>query len=93
MVHRSTDKDPDKAKAFKKAFGYTIDDADDLINQINKNLPDYQAVRKGDRGWGETYEVVMELEGKNGKTAKVLTAWIDYENNGEMRLTTVHVDN
>ena len=39
-----------------------------------------------------TYEVVMNLVGPNGKAAKVLTGWIDDKNNGEMRLTTVHID-
>ena len=39
-----------------------------------------------------TYEVIMDITGPNGKTAKVLTAWIDDRNNGEMRLTTIHVD-
>lgn len=39
-----------------------------------------------------TYEVIMDITGQNGKTAKVLTAWIDDKSNGEMRLITVHVD-
>lgn len=39
-----------------------------------------------------TYQVIMEIEGLNGKTAKVLTAWIDDKITGEMRLTTVHID-
>ena len=47
---------------------------------------------KGDRGYGMTYEVIMDITGPNGKTAKVLTAWIDDRSKGEMRLTTVHVD-
>ncbi len=86
------DKDPDKAKVFKRALGFTADDADELIRKINRNLANYPAIPKGNRGWGETYEVVMDIEGKNGKTAKVLTAWIDDQENGEMRLTTAHVD-
>lgn len=86
------DKDPDKARAFKSALGYDLDNANDLIEQINAKLPEYEAVPKGDRGWGMTYEVIMDITGPNGKTAKVLTAWIDDKNNGEMRLTTVHVD-
>ena len=86
------DKDPDKARAFKRALGYVLDNADDLIGQINAKLPEYEAVPKGNRGWGMTYEVVMDITGPNGKTAKVLTSWIDDKNNGEMRLTTVHVD-
>ena len=86
------DKDLDKARAFEKALGYTVKNADDLIEQINEKLSDYEAVEKGDRGWGMTYEVVMDITGPNGKTAKVLTGWIDDKNNGEMRLTTVHID-
>ena len=86
------DKDPDKARAFKKALGFTMDNADDLIEQINEKLQKYEAVEKGDRGWGMTYEVIMDITGPNKKTAKVLTAWIDDKSNGEMRLTTVHVD-
>lgn len=86
------EKDPDKARAFKSALGYDLDNADDLIEQINAKLPDYEAVEKGDRGWGKRYEVIMDIEGPNGKTAKVLTAWIDDKNTGEMRLTSVYVD-
>jgi hypothetical protein len=86
------EKDFNKAEAFKKALGYTLDNADELIAQVREKLPDYKAVEKGDRGWGMTYEVIMNIKGPNGKTAKVLTAWIDDNKNGEMRLTTIHVD-
>ena len=86
------DKDSDKARAFEKALGYTVDNADELIEQINEKLSSYKAVEKGDKGWGMTYEVIMDITGPNGNTAKVLTGWIDDKNNGEMRLTTVHID-
>lgn len=86
------EKDINKAKAFEKALGYTKENAEELIQQIRKKLPDSEAVEKGDRGWGMTYQVIMEIEGLNGKTAKVLTAWIDDKITGEMRLTTVHID-
>ena len=85
-------KDANKAEAFRKALGYTLDNVNALIEQISQKLPEYDAVEKGDRGWGMTYEVVMDITGPNGKTAKVLTAWIDDKNSGEMRLTTIHVD-
>ena len=85
-------KDPNKAEAFEMALGYTTQNADHLIEQIRSNLPLYQAIEKGDRGYGMTYEVIMDITGPNGKTAKVLTAWIDDRSKGEMRLTTVHVD-
>lgn len=86
------EKDINKAEAFRMALGYTLENVDDLIKQIHVKLPEYNAVKKGDRGWGMTYEVVMNITGPNGKTAKVLTAWIDDKNSSEMRLTTVHVD-
>jgi SPP1 gp7 family putative phage head morphogenesis protein len=88
----NSDRDPNKARVFKTALGYTMSNAAELIQQIRDKLPDYEATEKGDRGWGMTYEVIMDITGPNGKTAKVLTAWIDDKDNGEMRLTTVHVD-
>lgn len=86
------DKDPDKARAFEKALGYTMDNADELISQIYDKIPEYNAKEKPDNGWGKRYEIIMDIMGPNGKTAKVLTAWIDDKNTGEMRLTSVYVD-
>lgn len=86
------DKDPDKAKAFEKALGYTVDNADELISQIYDKISKYNAKEKPDNGWGQRYEVIMDIVGPNGKTAKVLTAWIDDKNTGEIRLTSVYVD-
>lgn len=85
-------KQPDKAKAFREALGYTINDAEELINNIISNLDKFSAKEKPDNGYGKRYEVVMILNGKNGKRAKVLTAWIDDNKTGEMRLVTAHVD-
>ena len=38
------------------------------------------------------YEVKMQLTGPNGKTADVLTAWINDKNSTEMRLTSAYID-
>lgn len=92
MYALNPERDANKARAFQAALGYTLENVDDLISQIHEKLPTYNAVEKGDRGYGMTYEVVMDITGPNGKTAKVLTAWIDDKNNGELRLTTLHVD-
>lgn len=86
------DKDPDKANAFKSALGYTTNNVDELIKQIYDKLPEYDAKEKPDNGWGKRYEVKMDITGANEKTAKVLTAWIDDKNTGEIRLTSVYVD-
>lgn len=85
-------KDPNKAKAFKEALGYDLSNSDELIHNIKEHLSEFNAVEKPDNGHGRRYEVVMELTGPNGKTANVLTAWIDDTKTGEMRLTTAYVD-
>jgi len=84
--------DRNKAVAFERALGYNIGNADKLIEQIKANLRKFPAIAKKDKGYGTRYEVVMEIEGVNGKSAKVLTGWIDDASSGEMRLITVHVD-
>ena len=61
------ERDADKAAAFKAALGYTSENAEELIRQIYDKLPEYEAVEKGDRGWGMTYEVIMDITGPNGK--------------------------
>lgn len=86
------EKSPDKAQAFEEALGYTLENADDLIEQIRENLPKFNAKEKGDNGYGMRYEVIMRLKGPNGKEANVLTAWIDDKTNGEMRLTSAYID-
>lgn len=63
-----------------------------MIKQIYDKLPEYDAKEKPDNGWGKRYEVKMDITGANEKTAKVLTAWIDDKNTGEIRLTSVYVD-
>jgi len=83
---------PNKAVAFALALGYNIGNASQLVELIRLNLKKFPASEKGDIGYGMRYEVTMNLIGVNGKTAKVLTGWIDDVSNGEMRLTSVYVD-
>lgn len=86
------EKDPDKAAAFRLALGYTMPDAEKLVNTIRANLKHFACTEKSDLGHGMRYEVIMLLTGKNGKTANVLTAWIDDKKTGEMRLINAYVD-
>lgn len=86
------DGDANKARAFKEALGYDMSNYKDLIENIRENLPKFEAKEKGDSGFGMRYEVKMQLTGPNGKTADVLTAWIDDKKSKEMRLTSAYVD-
>jgi hypothetical protein len=85
-------KQPDKARAFRLALGYDKSNYQSLMDEIATGLPYYEATPKGDIGFGMRYEVVMQIKGANGKTASVLTAWIDDKSTGEMRMTNAYVD-
>jgi len=86
------EKDKDKAVAFSRALGYNLNNYKDLIINIKNNISNFPAKIKPDMGHGTRYEVVMTLTGANGKTANVLTAWIDDNQKNEMRLTNAYVD-
>jgi len=86
------EKDTNKATAFNLALGFKREHAEMLITAIKNNLSEYPATPKGDSGHGMRYEVIMDIIGINGKTAKVLTAWIDDKKSGEMRLINAYID-
>ena len=77
--------------AFERALGYNINNYDKLICNILQNIKNYPVVEKPDKGHGKRYAIDMELTGENGKTARVVTAWIDDTRTGEMRLTSAYV--
>lgn len=83
------EKDIDKATAFKKALGYDMTNADDLIDNILDHVDESRLVPKTDIGYGMRYEYVVELTGPNGKKANVLTGWI--QDGKKKRLTSVYV--
>lgn len=82
----------DKAIAFQKALGYNKSNADELIVNIQKNLSRYPAKIKSENPYGQLFEVSMQLEGPNGKTAWVKTGWIIRDGEKAPRLTSVYVD-
>jgi hypothetical protein len=80
-----------KYAAFKDALGYDLNNAALLMENIRSNLTRFPAEYKGNKGYGDTYSVLMKLTGENGKTANVITAWIDDTTTDEMRLTSAYV--
>ena len=83
---------PDKAFAFEIALGYNLDNVEKLIKNIIQNINKFPAKSKGNKGYGTLYEVALVLTGENGKSARVLTGWIDDVFTGEMRLVSIYVD-
>lgn len=84
-------KQPDKARAFKEALGYTLANYQDLINNIRTNLDIKSLKYKKANQDGDLYEFVMALIGANGRQANVMTAWIYDYKESELRLITAHV--
>lgn len=82
---------PDKARAFREALGYTKANYQDLIDNINRNLDKKHMVFKENNGHGDIYEYVMCLRGTNGKDANVCTGWIVENGKEQLRLTTAYV--
>lgn len=82
-------KSPDKAKAFKEALGYDLENYEALMKNITDHIDESKFAEKGDNGHGMRYEYIMELTGANGKKANVLTAWI--QDGKEKRLVSAYV--
>lgn len=78
-----------KAEAFRTALGYTLENWEELNDNIMRHIDESKFVEKGDSGFGMRYEQIIELVGANGKKANVLTAWID--DGEDVHLTSVYV--
>ena len=85
------DKNPDKAEAFRLAMGYNKKNSDKLIENIYQNIQRFEAVSKGNNGYGDVYEIVMNMTGENRRSANVLTTWIIENGTDFPRLTNVYV--
>lgn len=85
------ERQPDKAKVFREALGYTVENYQDLIDNVRNNFDEKQMVFKSEDNYGKRYELVMKLTGANGKKANVCTGWIKEKEDSEPRLTSVYV--
>jgi hypothetical protein len=80
-----------KARVFESALAITAADWRYLHDQILQALP--EAIVRATRitPFGVAYEVVVMIDGLNGKTAPVVTTWI-IEGDRPPRLTSTWVD-
>lgn len=86
------DRDPDKALAFEKALGITLDDSGYLIGEVYTEAGKHPPIFKCKSEWGDLYYHDLTIKGKNGKTAKVRVAWISKKASDKMRMTTIFVN-
>lgn len=82
----------DKAKVFKSTLGYTIDNWQDLEQNILANVEKYPMVFVEEKPqWGNVYRCDMLLKGPNGNEALVRTGWILRYDSDVYQLTTAYV--
>lgn len=87
------EKQPGKAKGFKDVLGYDLSNYKSLEAQIREKFDRKDLKYKDDKEQGKLYELVQNITGPNGNTAKVLTGWIDdVKEYNDFHLTTVHLD-
>jgi len=80
-----------KARVFASALGISASDWRYLHDQILQALPDAAVRATRITPFGTAYEVVVMIDGLNGATQPVVTAWI-VEAGRPPRLTSTWVD-
>jgi len=80
-----------KARVFQSALGYNGSNANHLIRQVKRQLPNYEAIPRGTNQQGYLFRVDMPITGPNGRTVIVRTGWIVHYNTTTPRLTTIYV--
>lgn len=69
------EKAPDKAKVFKSALGYTLDNWKDLEENIIRHLNQENMTFLEEDKYGKRYYCDVEITGVNGNTKIVRTGW------------------
>ena len=80
-----------KARVFENALGYNNDNAEKLVEQINKKLSGSEAVPGKKDQYGQRFTVDIMITGENGNTAMVRTGWILETESEIPRMTTLFV--
>lgn len=81
---------PDKAKVFKEALGYTLENREELKSVVEKAFNENELIFKGSDKYGDRYQQIFEHIGPNGKKANILSSWIKTPEE-DYRLTSVYV--
>jgi hypothetical protein len=80
-----------KARVFKSALGFDQSTWEQLKHRILDELPYHEAKPNQTSQYGNSYVVDLPIEGLNGNTAKVRTAWMFKTGTNYPSLTTVLV--
>jgi hypothetical protein len=80
-----------KALVFERRLGYTKDNYEGLLGQIQMGALEAEAVLKQADEHGQRYQVDIEVSGVAGQQAIVRTGWIVEPGSAVARLVTLYV--
>jgi hypothetical protein len=81
----------DKAIVFERVLGYTIDNYDELLQQLMTSCPQTEATEYRRIEQGILYQVDVIIFGKESAQAVVRTGWLIRSGTRAARLTTAFV--
>lgn len=81
-----------KARVFKSALGYDLNNVNELEKEITKGLSKFKSTGKIETAYGTKYTVKMLIKGANGNKQPVITAWQIDKGKSNPRMVTVYVD-
>ena len=81
-----------KARVFRSALGIGQQEWEYLRDQIAAALPSASIGSVSVSPFGSLYEVPILIEGLNGQTHEIITAWIVAEDGDRPRLTSAYVN-
>jgi hypothetical protein len=81
-----------KARVFASALGITAGDRRYLHDQILAKLSGGEVRSTRITSFGIAYEVIVMIDGLNGRTVPVVTTWLLASTNAAPRLTSIWVD-
>ena len=80
-----------KARVFQQVLGFTKDNYETLLEQIERHALTAEAILKRTDAYGNHYFVDVEIIGPQGQQAVVRTGWFVATNSDEAWLTTLYV--
>ena len=82
----------DDKSGFLALAGYTLNDADRLLNDVRTQLLPLGAELFEDTEYGPKYRIRGTLTGPNGRVLRVLSIWMKENATGETKFVTLRPD-
>jgi hypothetical protein len=90
-LNPNDDRGRDKAFIFEQALGFTLDNYEDLLQQIQAKALDGEAILIREDQFGKHLRVDLQITGPHGQSARVRTGWRIPIDSDEARLATLFV--